>query len=342
MARLWWGRVALIAVVGLPFKLHPSGYCCYYSDSTKNLIAGCACRYCKRVAGHATNCPEYKAKEPKHSSSRSQLYNAVSVLWGKNNGTNFYTFTLPSAEGGTYQRANDCPISGDLIVAEMFSKVLEAWSIRVKRQGRKLSYVWVSEAQMKRQEKFGGVGDIHYHLVASEVVKDGSNYIKEGKRKYKVTDPVTLDWLQALWCSHVGVNAENCLHVDYIPPAVNSIPAYLSKYMGKGTQRKILSRQFGATRDLTRFKPISLVELPKDCDLIRTTDLIFDSGYEMTAYYFKTSDVIEQYGHHMANESDLNGSISGKHFTPEAIVKRAYKRQQRQLQTLGAGSSNPT
>ena len=326
----------------MPFKLHPSGYCCYFSDSTKNLIAGCACRYCKRVAGHALDCPDYKAKEPKHTSSRSQLYNAVSVLWAKNNGTNFYTFTLPSSEGGTYQRATDCPVSGDLAIAEKFSKVLEAWSVRVKRSGRKLSYVWVAEAQTKRQLKFGGVGDIHFHLVASEQVKAGAFYMKEGKKRYRMTDQNTFDWLQSLWCSHVGVNAANCVDVDYIPPAVNSIPAYLSKYMGKGTQRKILSRQFAATRDLSRFRPVTLVDLPQDCELIKTTDLVFDSGFELTQYYYRTSDVLELYGHHMARESELNGGISGKHFTPDKIMLRAFKRQQRQLQTLGAGSSNPT
>lgn len=304
----------------MPFRLHPSGFCSYYSEfNNSNLLTGCACRYCKRVAGHSTDCPDYKPKEPKGKSSRPSLYNASSVLWCKaQTGTNFYTFTLPSLENGTYQRSVDCPETGDIAIAEKFSKVLEAWSVRTKRAGRKLSYTWVSEAQMKRQKKFGGVGDIHYHLVASELVKDA----------HRVTDREGLEWLQALWCSHIGVNASNCLDVDFIPPSVNSIPAYLSKYMGKGAQRKILSRQFAATRDLTKFKPITLVELP-DVDLIASKDLYFESGFEMTAYYFNTQQVLETFGHHMEYESKLQGSISNKHFTPRGIANRAAYRAYR-------------
>jgi hypothetical protein len=239
-------------------------------------------------------------------------------------GTNFYTFTLPSLDSGVYQRSSTCQETGDIAIAAKFSKVLEAWSMRVKRQGRKLNYVWVAEAQTKRQEKFGGIGDIHFHLVASERVKG----------KYGVTDKETLNWLQSLWCEHVGATATNCLHVDYITPQVNSMPAYMSKYMGKGSQRKILSRTYQASRDLSAIKPIKLNELPKGVDLVNQKDMYFDNGFEVTAYYFNTGQVLEVYGSDMQDEGHFTQTISNKHFTDEAIMKRKYRRDMKSYMAL--------
>lgn len=300
----------------MPFVLHPSGYCSYYSDFfADNLKRGQPCRYCRRVAGHATDCPDYK-ENTQVKSSRGKLYDSTSVLWyiSKTKGTNFYTFTLPSRSRlGIYQDSPTCEHTGDIAIAQKFSKVLEAWSVRTKRQGRKLSYVWVAEAQMERQEKFGGCADIHFHLVTSELVKG----------KFGVTDLDTLQWLQSLWCEHVGATSNNCLHVDYITPDVNSMPAYMSKYMGKGSQRRIISRTYQASRDLSRFKPIKLNELPK-VSLVNSKDMYFPNGYELTAYYYSTSEVLELYAEDMYFESSVTQSVSNKNFTPEAISKRKY------------------
>ncbi len=269
------------------------------------------------MAGHSFTCEFYKYKEEKTGSSRPKLFDATSVLWMKNKKRNFVTFTLPSLQNGTYQRDVDCPETGDLIVSSKFSKVLEAWSVRTKRLGNDFSYTWVSEAQKKRQEKFGGIGDIHFHLVVNQQLKNNSN---------RFTDKKTFDWLQNLWCEHVGVSANNCVHVDPLPEGIKSMPSYLSKYLGKGTQRQILARQFAATRDLTRFKPISIHSLP-EIEPIHIQDIKAANGYEVTSYYFPTTDILETYGALMLDESRFNASRTDKNFTHTAIINRAIHRQ---------------
>jgi hypothetical protein len=307
----------------LPFSLHPSGFCCYYSATvTKNLVRGFPCVHCGRVSGHAITCPAFKYDETKGRSSRPQLFNATAVLWAKSPKKSFLTFTLPSIAGGTYQRDFDCPETGDLIVAEKFSKVMEAFALRSRRLGEKLSYVWVAEAQMKRKEKFGGIGDIHYHCVINKELKGANNHF---------TDFDSFQCLQALWNSHVGVTANNSLDVKPLPEGINSIPAYMSKYLGKGSQRMIIARQFAASRDLTRFKPIALTHLPVDCELISERDYISPTGYETSLRYFNTRDVLEQYGGLMAEQSQHEVTRTGKQFTPAAIIERGINRQRRSL-----------
>jgi hypothetical protein len=120
-----------------------------------------------------------------------------------------------------------------------------------------------------------------------------------------VVDSDTLQWLQDLWCKHVGVSAKNCVDVQPIPDTANCIPAYLSKYMGKGSQRMILSRRYAATRDLTRFKPVDLTGLP-DAELIRTVEFTTPSGHIVQSHYFNTREVLELYGSAMIAEHDLS------------------------------------
>ena len=264
-------------------------------------------------------CPNFKYDETGGASSRPALFNAASVLWGLYERRNFLTFTLPSLTGKTYQRDATCPETGDVVIGVKWSKVMEAYARRVERtRGEKLSYVWVAEAQMKRQEKFGGVGDIHYHLVVNQQIKND---------RREVIDRETLEWLQALWCDHVGVRSNNALHVDPIPSGINSLPAYFAKYFGKGTQRRIVSRRFGATRDLTRFKPITLTALPQ-VELIRSNTFQVSPTHEVNTWYFNTRETLETYGHLFIDEDRFTSRASTKHFTPEAIIKRAIRRQQ--------------
>lgn len=302
----------------MPFKLYPSGFCVYFAGGADdNLITGKACPSCKRVVGHHIDCPDFKHKDVTGESSRQKLFNAASVLWAKSPDKSFITFTLPSREAGKYQVSSRCSTTGDLAVTEKFSKVLEAWSVRQKRAGRPLSYVWVAEAQMKRQSKFGGVGDLHFHLVANVAIKNEKGW---------VIDRELLTWLQDLWCEHIGVTARNCVHVDPIPDHIKSIPGYLTKYLGKGSPRMILSRKFAASRDLTRYKPITLTTLPT-ADLEGNLDVTTKTGYEISLNFFNTRQILEEFGGAMHEESRfVNVTRSGKDFTPEAILKRAEDR----------------
>ena len=319
----------------MPFVLHPSGYCAYYGAQGKgNLIPGAPCPYCRRICGHAPDCPDYKLSDKPAASSRPRLYNAAAVLWGKSPAANFITFTLPSLDGGVYQRDADCPETGDLVIASKFSKVVEAWALRWKRAGKKLSYAWVTERQEKRRRTYGGIGDIHYHILANVQIKNDAG---------EVVDPDLLNSLQVLWCDHLGVTlAKNCIDVRPLPNWIRSVPPYLAKYMGKPTRHPIRARRFGATRDLTEYKPIHLVAMPEGITLETVSEFTTPDGYDITAYYFNTREVLETYGELMAEESlyaGRPGNMSA--FTPAAILTRAIKRQRAAL-TPHLGSSYPT
>lgn len=318
----------------MPFKLHPSGFCTWFNYSTSNLLRGEPCAFCNRVAGHSINCVNFIYDETNGKSSRPKLFNAASILWAKEAKKNFVTFTLPSMASeisnrfnGTYQRDADCPDTGDLRLAEKFSKTLEAWKKRVTRSGGTFSYVWVAEAQMKRKKKYGGIGDLHFHLVVNQQIKNDHG---------RVTDLETLQWLTSIWCSHIGATSKNCIHVDPLPDRANSIPAYLSKYLGKGSQRMVLSRKFNCSRDLSRFKPITLSCLP-DATLIRQNAYTTPGGYEVCTNYFNTSEVLELYGGAMLEEFEVGGSRTDKNFTQDAIIERQIRRA-----TVRMGSSYPT
>jgi hypothetical protein len=148
--------------------------------------------------------------------------------------------------------------------------------------------------------------------------------IKDNRRR--VVNGELLTWLQNLWCEHIGVHARNCVHVDPIPDGINSIPGYLIKYFGKGTQRAILSRRFGASRDLTRYKPITLTTLPT-ADLVGSVDVTTPTGYEISLNFFNTRQILEEFAGAMIDESRFVGvTRGGKDFTPEAIQARAEAR----------------
>jgi hypothetical protein len=297
----------------MPFVLHPSGYCVYYhAKSEKNLKPGEPCLWCQRVAGHKPTCPLFVEKENECKSSRVKLFDRAAILWARasamNNDIKFFTFTLPSLDGKkTFQRTADCTATGDIAVTSAFSKLLENCAINIKRHRKeKFSYVWVSEAQKKRQEKFGGVGDLHFHLVTDSFI------------------PV--NWLRDSWNVLLGTNSNNCVHVDAIPTGVRMLPNYLAKYMGKGTQRRIYSRRFSCSRDLSAFSPITFKRLPNDLTCEKETHFTTPKGFECSMYYFNTTEVLEQYGALMQAETALKEAAHDPAFTLDAIQERATRR----------------
>ena len=174
---------------------------------------------------------------------------------------------------------------------------------------------------MTRQKNYGGIGDIHFHLICN----------REFKNSYgQLNDRQTLVWLQSLWCSHVGANANNCLHIDPIPSQILSIPSYLVKYFNKGSQRPILSRQYSCSQELSAFKPITLNNLP-NLDLISKHDYVTPSGFESTLYYFNTNETLDLYGVDMLDQGYQNNSPIDKRFTEEECLKRAIMKKQREL-----------
>lgn len=300
----------------MPFVLHPSGYCVWFNDKSKgNLITGEACPICKRTAGHHYQCLHYKQKETTGASSRPKLYNAISVLWVRSPSCKFITFTLPSRPGEkTYQVSPHCEKTGDLAVTRIFSKMLHAIKARIERSSppngvRKFSYVWTSEAQMKRQEKFGGVGDLHFHLVTNSFI------------------PIA--WLQSTWASYFPGSEENrnAVHVEKIPLGIKSIPAYLVKYLGKGSPRQIFSRRFGSTRDLSALVPIQVKTLPASLQPITAKMFTRPDGYEVTSYCFDTSEILRLYSPYMVDEKAFQGTRAGRNFTQAAINSRKFKRE---------------
>jgi len=295
----------------VPFNLHPSGFCSWSADrSRQNLLVGKPCPECKRIAGHAPTCPRFKYEDRLATSSRGKLFDCVSILWAKNADKSFITFTLPSLQEGTYQRAATCEQTGDIVIGQCFSKTLEAWKVKEKRKGKALSYVWVAEAQMKRQEKFGGIGDIHYHLIVNRKLKNENNTF---------SDRQTFNWLQENWCKQIKAEANNCVHVDPVPDYANSIPAYLSKYLGKGNQRPILSRKFQATQDLTHFKPIKLHSFPEGLTMHSESVYTTPEGFDIVTRYFNTREVLEMYAHLMHDEFNFTGNQgNGKSLTRHA------------------------
>lgn len=321
-------------------------------SSSDNLVPGRPCIFCGRVAGHVFGCPELD-NLPNYflsgKSSRGALFNAVAVLWSRSKERSFITFTLPSSSENVYQKSIHSIHTGDVAVTAKFSKVLEAFSLKLKRRrGKKPSYVWVSEAQMKRQEKFGGIGDLHFHLIVDEDYKDYSRGWKDDNGRWRypfksVAAELEIKWLQNLWCEHLGVESTNCVHVDPLPDGVNSIPSYLAKYLGKGSMRKIVSRRFSATRDLTKLKPITIPCRPGEVyrvdfetgemKFLPTVSLInqqvknFDGFTSITEYY-STSEVLGEYGAWMEYESSFVGGAKGRasDFSKEATQARSEKR----------------
>lgn len=186
---------------------------------------------------------------------------------------------------------------------------LEAIARQCKRRNKgKFSYVWISEAQMKRQKKYGGIGDIHWHLLTNQ--------------------RIDIKWLQSCWNGYFpGTTSKNSVDVQLIPKMVDSIPAYLCKYLGKGSQRRIFSRRFNCSRDLSRMVPIHVSTLPGDLQPITATFVTTPTGHEVAQYYFNTGDVLELYGAYMIDEKDYKVTRGGAKFTAGEIEARRFRRE---------------
>lgn len=252
------------------------------------------------MAGHSPTCSLFNYEKKLSTSSRGKLFNCTSILWALNHHKSFITFTLPSILNGVYQYSPTCFYTGDVSVGSAFSRTLEAWKKREKRKGVTLSYVWVAEAQMKRQEKYGGIGDLHYHLVVNRKLKHDNG---------KFADRETFEWLQENWNSQLLLKQQvnNSVHVDPIPNFANSIPAYLSKYLGKGKSRAIVSRQFQSTHDLSAYKPIQLTS-PPDLDMIRESVYTTPTGFDVVTRYYNTTETLETFAHLMKDESNFSST----------------------------------
>lgn len=305
----------------MPFVLHPSGYCVWYNDKAKgNLITGERCPLCGRTAGHHHDCLYFKETGSTGASSRPKLYNAISVLRELSTADMyFYTFTLPSRPGEkTYQISPHCRDTGDLFVTATFSKMLEAIAARIRRGARpnetkKFSYAWVAEAQMQRQAKFGGIGDLHFHLVTNQ--------------------RLDITWVQATWSAYFNTpDNRHSVHADSIPRQINSIPAYLAKYMGKGSPRRIYSRRYSSSQDLSAFRPITLNALPSDLQPIRQRQIAQATGYEVWVSYFNTEAVLQRYGRVMRQEHEFSAVRQGAKFSPAAIASRKFNREIKERQ----------
>jgi len=303
----------------MPFKLHPSGYCVWFEDNSSNLIHGAPCLFCKRAAGHKWDCPAYKEK-PTGKSSRTSFFNAASVLYASGEAKSFFTFTLPSRNGRKYyQLKSTCPETGDLAVTASFSKTMHYIQKRCKRAGFKFLYTWVSEAQTERKKKYGGIADIHYHLICNVDLKNEANkfYCDESKQDFEA--------IQLHWCTSIGAHSNNCVHVDSLPTGVNSVPSYLAKYLGKGSSRTIISRRFAASRALTRFKPITINSIPDHLTLLHESEITTGRGYNLPQRFYKTTEILEEYGHLFLEEDRFSGerkSLTAKQ-TQDRLVARA-------------------
>lgn len=297
--------------------LHPSGYCVYYHDaSSKNLKPGEPCLFCGMVAGHKSYCSLYVEKKNENNHSRVKLFDRCAVLWHRATKCNFFTFTLPPTPGKkTYQVTADCAVTGDLAVTAKFSKLMENCAVNIKRtQGEKFSYVWVSEAQMQRAEKFGGIGDLHFHMLTDAYIP--------------------IKWLNNSWAALLNVQSKNCVHLDEIPNTVNTLPNYLAKYMGKGAQRAILSRRFGSTRDLSGYAPIRLDRLPAGITEEKQCHFTTPQGYEVSMYYFNTAEILSTYATEMEIAAACNVKRTDKNFTEQEIDWRKQKRDHKQKSVL--------
>jgi len=169
--------------------------------------------------------------------------------------------------------------------------------------------LWVAEAQQERQEKFGGIGDIHFHLITNAYIP--------------------IKWITAAWSKLLGADSKSCVHVDHIPGHVNSVPNYLAKYFGKGVQRKILSRRFSCTRDLSGVSPIKLKRLPEGT-LLKHKTYTTKQGFEINFYYYDTGEVLANYLGFMQEEASVKGvTRTSKDFTEPAILARSLNRDSR-------------
>lgn len=242
-------------------------------------------------------------KKSHRISSKTDFFNRIQQLYNRKTHLNLITLTLPSLfNSGIFQQSNDCSYTGDKVVTECLSKFLEALSIKLKRERNfDLSYIWVAERQNERRSKFGGVGDIHFHIVTNLVVKR-SQYIPEAKKERVLfMDKKLIDWIARDWCKTLGVkfDSTNCIDVRFIHKNMGSVCNYVAKYLSKRDPLSIpiLSRKFASSKDLVKIRPIHSDELP-DVSLYRIHETKYQyNGKEHTntVFYFDSWDIKKFY-----------------------------------------------
>jgi len=215
---------------------------------------------------------------------------------------NLITLTLPSLTGGIYQNANDCPETGDKITTANLSRFLESLTLKIYRERNiKISYVWSAERQHDRRAKFGGVGDLHFHIFTNLTIKKG--YYDKPAAKYYTTylDRELLSWMQKSWCELIRVPmTNNCIDIRPISGNMESVVSYIAKYLSKEkSDIPILSKKWSSSKDLKRLRPVKSTVLP-ECKLYRIhnnefTDLKTGEVITMPCYYFDSYEIKNQF-----------------------------------------------
>lgn len=254
----------------MPFTFHPSGYAVYYPEGVKdNLKAGSGGSY------------EFSGSR----SRRGVFFDRVSAMWFLYRKLHLWTFTIPELQRD-YKNT-------DKQFTAIFSKLTENY----RKRGLFKSYAYVVEAQKR--------GNIHFHLVTPNQfipVKEVNNY----------------------WCKLINQQSKSAVDLSVIDSenTPERLPAYLAKYMSKAMEGKrgyspekegkkgriIYARSFNTSRDLCKYKPITIAhhELPihlehRKRERVMVVEVDKETGevkreIKLTDYFFKTPDAFRYFG----------------------------------------------
>jgi hypothetical protein len=215
---------------------------------------------------------------------------------------NLITLTLPSISHGIYQKSNDCELTGDKFITANLSRLLESLTLKIQRdRGIKISYVWSAERQHERKIKFGGVGDLHFHIFTNLTIKKGFFDKAAGKYYNTFLDGDLLAWLQKNWCELLNVpTANNCIDVRPISGNMESVVSYIAKYLSKEkSEIPIISKKWSSSKDLVKLRPVKSNALP-DCKLYRIHENEFidrktGEVIKIPCYYFDSYEIKEKF-----------------------------------------------
>lgn len=258
---------------------------------------------------HGFSIIEKHRKEPnKHrKTNKNDFFDRCTQLYTDTKPTgkqfNLITLTLPSIFKGIYQNSNICEATGDKAVTKNLSRFLESLQKKYYREhGFLVSYVWAAERQQERKKRYGGIGDLHFHIFTNLSVKQGF-YCK--KRKKDITTKFNtqlLSWMQNTWCNLLSVPfTDNCIDIRPISGNMESVCSYIAKYLSKSDlyQVPILSKKWSSSKDLKKMKPVQSTILP-DCKLYRiheneVLDKSTGEVFTMPIYYFDSFEIKEKY-----------------------------------------------
>jgi len=215
---------------------------------------------------------------------------------------NLITLTLPSLSHGIYQKSNDCEHTGDKITTANLSRLLESLTIKIQReQSIKISYVWSAERQQERKLKYGGIGDIHFHIFTNLTIKKGYYDKAAGKYYTSFMDKELLSWMQKSWCELLNVpTANNCIDVRPISGNMESVVSYIAKYLSKEkSDIPIISKKWSSSKDIVKLRPVKSTALP-EAKLYRIHENEFidkktGEVIKIPCYYFDSYEIKKQY-----------------------------------------------